>query len=235
VRADLEGAIFNYAKLTGVNFANAALKNASFLGATTNDVNLTATDWWLARGWSLSQVDKFVKQFPPAEFTSSPVFGNRKKGDQRLIDLAERSSDSFQERLALNSWAWDMAICDQEISAAESRARRALRLSQTLPMDDFTNLVKDQITDTLAYVLMIEGNWDEAKSLEGGLLTAGHDPTLTPEWKYRYALILFHQGNKEAAAKYLYQSTAAGYFPSHELVVFRPLPQQLAATLATPK
>jgi len=224
--ANLGSAIFNNSLLKTVNFTGAALKYASFLGATTDDLNLTGTDWWLAKGWNSSQIETFLDRFPRSQFIASPVFEARKSKDRADIDVAKQNRNALQESRFLNTFAWDLAIAGEDYQIAQSNAERAVAICKEIscPQENEGNY-----KDTLAYVLMLEDNWDRAYDIEKDVMKQERSPYLA-EWGYHYALILLHQGNKDSAVEYLQQSLKGGYFPSHEFVLLRTLTQQLTAT-----
>jgi uncharacterized protein YjbI with pentapeptide repeats len=224
--------------LSTVSFARAGLNNVNFTGADISgvdfsgvrlgdDVNFAETDWWLAENWTDEQLRKLEIKFPHASFVNSDRYTTKLDARKKRVKTHEdrRNRDKFASDVAaglakqLNALAWYRAIHGLQLDDAKIESEQSIGLKRD-----------PDYLDTLAYILMQQGDFASAKSLLAealGLLDTGNpDPPADLKYRsapiaYKYALTLEYSGEQETAKAY-YNMTMS-YRPTHErLLVPKP-------------
>jgi len=209
---DLFRAVFNGAQLCQVNFSEAIVRYASFLDATFDDgqfPNFENSAWWLAFGWNKHQRELLIKQSANKEPKAMKSF----KDDLKSIDEMP-----WPPAKILNEKAWALATFGVDLNDAEDFVREALKIYGGNGKSVNNEREIANAKDTLAYIFMQKGKWSEAESLLSDALRTKEDEG---EVLFRYAVILWMQGNEQRALIYLTKSIARNYSPSHELYVLR--------------
>jgi tetratricopeptide (TPR) repeat protein len=208
--------VFNGAQLCRVDFSEALIRYASFSDVTFDDdqpPNFENSAWWLASGWNKHQRQLLTKQSADKDPKATKSF----KDDLKWVDEMP-SQDPGQHAQKLNEKAWTLATFGVDLNDAEDFVREALKIYGGNGKSVNNEREVANAKDTLAYIFMQKGKWSEAESLLSDALRTKEDEG---EVLFRYAVILWMQGNEQRALIYLTKSIARNYSPSHELYVLR--------------
>jgi len=209
IEADLQSADLNNAQLKDAKLAGARLEDADFTEAVIDGADFKETRWWLATGWSRQSIDALQQKWPHENVVESEVY----KKEIKDFDVA---SDSPGESGMLNARAWFRATCGVELDKAEADARRSLALDPA----------SERRMDTLGYILLQRGKYDEAEPLLLHSLQIRQgseaDPLRIGLAHYHLALALDRLGNYAEAQSHFDQAKTKQYIPSHECVLIPP-------------
>jgi tetratricopeptide (TPR) repeat protein len=140
------------------------------------------------------------------------------------------SQDPAPRAQMLNEKAWTLATFGVDLNDAEDSVREALKIYGGNGNSVINEREVANTQDTLAYILMQKGKWAEAERLLSDALRANQDEGVL----FRYAVILWMQGNEQQALIHLTKSIVRNYSPSHELYVLRNLiPASLESAIET--
>ena len=238
-RTDFSGAIlyraiFDFAQFNDVNdFSNADLRYASFREVAINgDLIFTDTAWWLAFGWTLPQIEKFAAKYSDLDIEKAKVFDKDISSRKKEVDNALSAEDRVR---ALNEVAWTYAIYGADLKIAKEYAQKALeelRAIKTIKGKSENWIAKTRMnfTDTMAYILLQEGDPAEAVKLleQPGIVETNSDGDLIFRYAFAlHALALEKQGDEKERLErksqaYLEKSLRnRNYVPSHELHLLR--------------
>lgn len=217
-RSDLSHAVFDLAQLCHVDFSEADVKDASFSGVGYDALpNFTKTAWWLASGWTFKQVDELTKQFGGR----NPDYLSFGKELSRFKKLLKANGDptTLEFVKVQDGIAWTYATYGIDLDKAETASRLAVDGVTKLKGlgDDHIRKLRSYTADTLGYILLQEGQIEEAK----GLLRQAAEFGDNPGAMFRYGLVLSKYGDKEEALDKLNLAIDRGYSPSHELYLLR--------------
>jgi tetratricopeptide (TPR) repeat protein len=212
--AFLSHTVFDGAQLCDVDFSDANMVDASVFDVRFDDrtaPQFARSNWWMAAGWSNHQFELLTKQSSNKNYLELQVFKQQIDQAENMIKSAPSNSVGLAN--GLNQKAWTLATYGDP-NAAEPIAQESLKLLEKLKMkgsEDFAN-----VQDTLAYILMEKADRSTAEDM---LREATSATKRKPAW-FRYGLVLYINGKKEAAAdKFRYVGN--GYYPSHELYELR--------------
>jgi tetratricopeptide (TPR) repeat protein len=221
--------VFNGAQLCRVNFSDAIVRYASFSDVAFDDSeppNFENSAWWLATGWNKHQRELLTKQSANKDPKATKSF----KEDLKSVDEMP-SQNPRQRAQMLNERAWTLATFGVDLNDAEGVVREALKIYSANGNSVINERAVANTEDTLAYILMQKGQWADAERLLSDALRVNdQDEAIL----FRYALILWMQGNEQQALIDLTKSIARNYSPSHELYVLRDrIPAGLEAAIET--
>jgi len=253
--SDLTGAVLtqaklNNAKLGNTDFTNATLTDAKLAGASVDGADFTnatidpaafqakddkgeitlETVWWTAI-WSSEKLKELKEALPNKSIKDSATFQKELKnytenaeGWAAPVDLNTFSSLDEESRMdyqkqaaeAYNLLAWYLAVRGVDLDKAETDARKARLYEPTA----------DRLMDTLGFILLQVGKYDEALPLLQQSLTsrqqAASDPARIGLAHYHLALVLDRKGDKAQAQVHFDQAKQSGYRPTFECLVAPP-------------
>jgi uncharacterized protein YjbI with pentapeptide repeats len=147
--SNLYRAAFDRATLTNVDFSGSSVRLATFWNAVLDEntyLSLTATEWWLAKGWTPKMIDELVglQQSQPMKYDEfsakqrkqlddllNPIVGETPIKDSVIEEVerahtklkeANSTGDTFTRAIALGDWAWTLAV---HLGVPPSDARQA--------------------------------------------------------------------------------------------------------------
>ncbi len=217
-KSNLSHAIFDLAQLCHVDFSEADVKDASFSGVGYDALpTFKKTAWWLASGWTLKQVDELTKQFGGRN-PDIPSYGKELSRFQKLPE-ANGGPVTLEYVKVQDGIAWTYATYGIELDKAEAASRLAVDGVTKLKGvgDDHMRKLRSYTADTLGYILLQEGQIEEAK----GILKEAAEFGDNPGAMFRYGLVLSKFGDEEEALGKLNLAIDRGYLPSHELYLLR--------------
>jgi tetratricopeptide (TPR) repeat protein len=221
-------AVFNGAQLCRVNFSEAMVRYASFSDVAFDDdqpPNFEDSAWWLAFGWNKNQRELLAKQSANKDPKAMKSFKDELKSVNEMP-----SQDPVPRAQMLNEKAWTLATFGVDLNDAEDSVREALKIYGGNGNSVINEREVANTQDTLAYILMQKGKWAEAERLLSDALRANQDEGVL----FRYAVILWMQGNEQQALIHLTKSIVRNYSPSHEFYVLRNLiPASLESAIET--
>lgn len=194
--ANLRSSTFDGAILCKVDFSLADVRSASFRDVKFDDLEIPdfkGTAWWLASGWSMSQVDLFAKKYShkPEEIKMFPTLVEELK--ERAENKNKALDQTLDQAIALNDEAWTQAIYGVDLPKAEESVRKAIEILDELkrrsPNEGRIREEEANFNDTLAYILMQNGKMKAATELMRSVIEANDHP----EFVFRYALALYAQ------------------------------------------
>jgi tetratricopeptide (TPR) repeat protein len=217
-RANLKGAILTGALLENADLTNAQIEPSIFLkdGKAGNTVEVV---WWTAM-WRSSKLLELSATCPYQKFKDGETY----KADIKKLDYVdnyqdEESYDSKDRPLVaglFNNRAWFRAIRGVEPDKAEEDARRARRLDPT----------SDRAMDTLGYILLEKGRYDEAMSEFQQSLAArqqgASDPVRLGLAYYHLGLAFDRKGDRQQMQNYFAKANELAYRPTYECVLTPP-------------
>jgi hypothetical protein len=249
--ATLDGARFGDATIAATSFSNASLHQSIFDRALfCQNVNFSAADvraasfryvtfdgdhvpqfgktaWWLAVGWSMTQVEKLMTQTDSNRkiYKDTKAFKDESDDDEAGLK-ATTAPTPFRAEL-LNGKAWNLATYGVDLDDAENASTEAVGIISSLVKKSGSDTsaampaVQANYIDTLAYILFQAGKKSDALEKWQAVVTKTQDPP--GEWIFRYAVALFDQGQNDEAIKNLKLAMdEKKYYPSHELLLLWP-------------
>lgn len=214
--ADLRNADLMNAVLTGARLVGAKLEGADFTGAKVEASAFQASDktstsetiWWTAI-WPSRKMTELQKTIPIQSFINSDLFKKQIGNFDHLVEY-------YQDAPSLNSRAWYRAQCGVELDKAEMDARQARRADPKL----------DRAMDTLGFILLQTGHYDEAMSEFQQSLSAreqgASDPIRIGLAHYHLGLAFDRKGDKLQAQNHFSQAREKGYRPTYECLLTPP-------------
>jgi hypothetical protein len=227
--ANLYRSIFDGSRLDDVDFSRADIRSASFRNVIVDPSNFTETDWWLAFGWSLTQIDEFADQYPNDRYQQTEAFKNERK--IQMEKIAKNKSMSELEAIAQDDLAWLHATYGIDLDAGEAASKRAMHILDSLVgKADPKWIEKNNFSfkDTFAYLLMQKGRMQEALPLLKFLVEEAQEGGMM----FRYAVTVHALAGEKAGSEketlerdaLTHLTEALGkknYTPSHELYLLR--------------
>ena len=252
VGAQLARVTFDRANLRGVTFSGAEIEEASFRDVVIDHslAGFAGTAWWLAVGWTDSQIDKLDREHSRQTYLESKFFQDQRAKSEARIEVARTANDKASawknlawflaiqgeiertandKAFALNDLAWLLATHGTELPTAEQAIREALN---TFVPDAKSQALSDtwnaNFQDTLGYILLQQAiNTDDegaAKDLLQRAKEAFSASVLkvpSGEHLFRYALNLFYLDERDSALAFFEHAIRQGYAPSHERYLLR--------------
>jgi uncharacterized protein YjbI with pentapeptide repeats len=229
--AKLYRAIFDRAQFKDVDFSNTDLRSTSFRNVgVKGHLIFTDTAWWLALGWTLPQIEKFVAEYKDLNIKEAKVFKDDVDAGRKII---ENTAASPENRVVqLNDLAWTYATYGTDLGIGKEYAQKALNQAKTVKgsSETWKTTTNANFTDTMAYLLLQEGQPAEAVKLleQPGIVETDSQGGLM----FRYAVALHalaledkgddKQPLEQKAQAYLEKSLRdRNYVPSHELYLLR--------------
>jgi hypothetical protein len=221
----LTGADFEWAQLDGADMRTARLDPKAFQSKEKDGTVFTGTMWWMAI-WPTSLIQTLRESNPPEtiihnsqykeqlreldSFVQSYYLANYNYADDP--EMAEAAAASLNNR----AWFYATSGALSEFDKAEKDAREARRIKPGL----------DRAMDTLGYILLIRGRFDEAlaelrlslASRENG----ASDPIRVGLAHYHLGLVLDRKGDSQEAEVEFQKAKEIGYRPTYECVLTPP-------------
>ena len=229
--AKLYRAIFDRVQFEDVDFSNTDLRYTSFRNVgIKGHLIFTDTAWWLALGWTLPQIEKFVVEYKDLNIKEAKVFKDDIDVTRKIFENTAASPEN--RVLQLNELAWTYAIYGADLGIAKEYAQKALNEAKTIKgsSETWKATTNANLTDTMAYILLQEGQPAEAVKLleQPGIVETNSQGELV----FRYAVALHalalekkddeKQPLEQKAQAYLEKSLRnRNYVPSHELFLLR--------------
>ena len=180
------------------------LDDADFTNTLIDEADFQGTRWWLATGWAKEAIDLLQQKWPHESVVQSEAY------KKELQDFEAADTLDFNGR------AWFRAICGVELDKAEADGRTSVALHPD----------SERRMDTLGYILLQLGKYDEAEFLLRRSLEIRErlepDPIRIGLAHYHLALVLDRTGKYSEAQKHFDQAKAFEYVPSHECVLVPP-------------
>ena len=191
---DLTGAV-----LTDAKFVNASVDGADFTGSTIAEADFTGTAWWLASGWTSSQISDLSARYPVKELAKSLRY---------KLEMDEFDLDPDERDVQLNNRAWHRAVRGADLDLALADVEQSLKERPDAPA----------ALDTRAYIRLQRGD------AEGALHDSKRSVAKRKEASciYRLALAEMASRDRVSAARHFAEAARLGYKPTFELVLTPP-------------
>lgn len=226
--ATLAEANLSQAVLRGAKLVECDLTQATVEGAILSDTTkFSGTAWWLARGWSTSQIAELEQKWPHTKITESSKF----KTELQQLDTQVNRSRTVEEELAvaLNNRAWFRAERGVQLDRALIDARQAVEIARRLSAKGLSTDVKKlaMMLDTEGYIqLQLNGNAQgavatlkESVDLFRRVELSGEPSELRREAYYHLGVAYEYVGQWDKAASLFAEAQQLKYVPSHELLL----------------
>ncbi len=207
-RADLTGATLNRAQLDGCDLTQARLDHTDVTGATLGRAVLEQSAWWLAYGWSASQIDSLRTRWPPEVIVTSSGYREQL---ERLMTQLQDNHNREDSATTFNELAWHRTVHGAELDKALAEVERSLVLEPG----------EHNALDTKGYILLQLRRPDEAvKYLKASVAadTNVRADVYPGENYYHLALALERTGNREQADSDFAAAERFGYQQTYETV-----------------
>ncbi|UEM12389.1 pentapeptide repeat-containing protein [Bradyrhizobium barranii subsp. barranii] len=232
-KTKLSGATFNNSTLSKVNFANSSLKDIKFLSSNLYDSDFTQvisptgeaphkvvefnnSNWWLSKGWDEAARWHFYRQFELRSYVGSVQY--EKDYSTRCHNI--RTGTTAVDRAAfVVTLAWFILVNGGDLEEAQSYIDQARTLGKDSGGKALDVELSASIEEYQAQMFLRKGNDKAARDLYEWLIS-GREWPVAAEWRYRYAIVLQHLGEKGAGDMKKSASKDFVFTPTYEQVLF---------------
>lgn len=207
-RADLTGAALTRAQLDSCDLTQARLEHTDVTGATLGRAVLAQSAWWLAYGWSASQIDSLRDRWPPEVIVTSS--GYREQVERLTTQLRDNPSRE-DSATTFNELAWHRTVHGAELDKALAEVERSLALEPG----------EHNALDTKGYILLqLRRPAEAVKYLKASVAadTNVRADVYPGENYYHLALALERTDDRAQADSNFAAAERFGYQPTYETV-----------------